>query len=174
MRTSPSPEKNVFAAFEPDESCETTWRKRLVTNWTALRSLRPDLRMAPYAARTFHFADPELNGFGVTTFTPGLTRSFQPWMWSGLPGRTTKATTESAAIPPYGAVVQFLATSPASAIASMSRPVERKATLAGWPATIARAWEPDGPYDCVKETPCPAGRWPKREMSFCRTGFGVE
>jgi hypothetical protein len=38
----------------------------------------------------------------------------------------------------------------------MSSPVERKAMLAGWPATIARACEPDGPYDCVNETPWPA------------------
>jgi hypothetical protein len=64
-----------------------------------------------------------------------------------------KATTESAAIPPYGVLVQVLETSPASATVSMSRPVERNAMSAGWPATIARACEPDGPYDCENETP---------------------
>src|SRR5262249_27692468 len=47
MRTSPLPEKNVFAAFEPDESCETTFLKSLVTNWTALWLFIPDLRAAP-------------------------------------------------------------------------------------------------------------------------------
>ena len=47
MRTSPWPEKNVFAAFEPDESCETTCLKSFVTNWIALWSLIPDLRIAP-------------------------------------------------------------------------------------------------------------------------------
>ena len=45
---------------------------------------------------------------------------------------------------------------------------------AGWPATIALACEPDGPYDCVNETPWPAGWCWKREMSFAITGFGVE
>ena len=51
---------------------------------------------------------------------------------------------------------QFLATTPASASVSMSSPVERKAMLAGWPAAIARACEPEGPYDCENETPVPA------------------
>ena len=37
----------------------------------------PSWRAAAYAASTFHFAEPELNGFGVTIWTPGLTRSFQ-------------------------------------------------------------------------------------------------
>ena len=85
-----------------------------------------------------------------------MARSFQPWMCFGLPGRTTKATTESAAIPPYGVCVQLFETMPASATVSMSSPVERNATSAGWPATIARACEPEGPYDCENETPWPA------------------
>src|SRR6476620_582259 len=171
MRTSPLPEKNVFAAFEPDVSCETTCLKSFVTNCTAWWSLIPDFRAAPSAARTFHFAEPEMKGFGVTTWTPDLTRSLQPWMCFGLPGRTTKATTESAAMPLYGALFQFFPTRPASAIVSMSRPVERKAMLAGCPAAIARACEPDGPYDCENETPLPAEVYPKREMSFCMTGL---
>src|SRR5437870_10601715 len=103
MRTSPLPEKNVLAALEPDESCATTFLNSFVTNWTALWSPIPDLRAAPYAASTFHFAEPELNGFGVTTWTPGLVRSVQEWMCFGFPLRTTNDTTESAAIAPYGA-----------------------------------------------------------------------
>ena len=47
----------------------------------------------------FHFAEPELNGFGVTTCTPGLIRSAQPLMCFGLPSRTAKTTTVLAAIP---------------------------------------------------------------------------
>ena len=47
----------------------------------------------------FHFAEPELNGFGVTTWTPGLIRSAQPLMCFGLPLRTAKTTTVSAAMP---------------------------------------------------------------------------
>src|ERR1700741_4669988 len=103
MSTSPLPEKKVFAAFEPDVSCATTCLKSVVTNCTALWSPIPDLRAAPYAASTFHFAEPELNGFGVTTWTPGLVRSAQVWMCFGFPSRTTNATTESAAIELYGA-----------------------------------------------------------------------
>ena len=47
----------------------------------------------------FHFAEPELNGFGVTTWTPGLIRSFQPLICFGLPSRSAKTTTVSATIP---------------------------------------------------------------------------
>jgi hypothetical protein len=95
-------------------------------------------------------------------------------MCLGFPWRTTKATTESAAIERYGAWSQLFGTRPESASVSTSSPVDRNAMLAGWPATIARACEPDGPYDCVNETPLPAAVWPKREMSFCTIGFGVE
>ena len=47
----------------------------------------------------FHFAEPELNGFGVTTCTPGLIRSSQPLIFFGLPSRSAKTTTVSAAMP---------------------------------------------------------------------------
>ena len=47
----------------------------------------------------FHFAEPELNGFGVRTCTPGRVRSLQLLMCFGLPFRTAKTTTVSAAIP---------------------------------------------------------------------------
>src|SRR5262249_10866316 len=67
MRTSPWPEKKAFAAVEPDEGCETTFLNSLVTNATAFLSLMPAFRAWPYAASTFHFADPEGNGSGVTT-----------------------------------------------------------------------------------------------------------
>ena len=76
-------------------------------------------------------------------------------MCFGFPGRTTKATTEFAAIPLCGAFVHVLETRPASTIVSTSSPVERNAMSAGCPAAIALACEPEGPYDCVNETPCP-------------------
>src|SRR5690349_6392146 len=63
---------------------------------------------------------------------------------------------------------------PASATVSMSRPVERKAMSAGWPATMALACDPEGPYDGETVTSLPAGRWLKRAMSFPTTAFGVE
>src|SRR5579862_1424695 len=123
----------------------------------------------------FHFAPPELNGSGDTTWTPGLTRSLQFAMCFGFPGRTTKATTESATIPPCGSFfVQLLSTRPACVSVSTSSAFERKAMSAGCPATIARACEPDGPYDCVNETPLPADVDVHFAISFCTTGFGVE
>ena len=42
----------------------------------------------------FHFAIPPVNGFTVTTWTPGLIRSFQPLIFFGLPSRRPKTTTE--------------------------------------------------------------------------------
>ena len=42
----------------------------------------------------FHLAIPPVNGFGVTTSTPGLSRSFQPLIFFGLPSRSAKTTTE--------------------------------------------------------------------------------
>ena len=47
----------------------------------------------------FHCAPPEVNGFGVMTSTPSLTRSSQVWMSFGLPLRTAKTTTESVTMP---------------------------------------------------------------------------
>ncbi len=98
-RTSPLPDRNVFVAFEPDVSCDTTCLNSSCTYAVACASVLPRRRSAPYAARMFHFAEPELNGFGVTTCTPGLIRSAQPLMCFGLPWRTAKTTTVSAAIP---------------------------------------------------------------------------
>ena len=47
----------------------------------------------------FQRAPPDVNGFGVTTWTPGLSRSFQPKIFFGLPSRTTKTTTEFVTMP---------------------------------------------------------------------------
>ncbi len=47
----------------------------------------------------FHFAMPPVNGFTVTTWTPGLTRSFQPLIFFGLPLRSPKTTTECQTTP---------------------------------------------------------------------------
>ena len=47
----------------------------------------------------FHWAPPEVNGLGVMTSMPSLRRSSQDWMFSGLPGRTAKTTTEFVRIP---------------------------------------------------------------------------
>ena len=47
----------------------------------------------------FHFAAPDVNGFGVTIWTPGLIRSFQPLIFFGLPSRTAKTTSEFVTMP---------------------------------------------------------------------------
>ena len=47
----------------------------------------------------FHFAPPEVNGLGSSTSTSPVTRSSQPWMFSGLPLRTMNTTTESVTKP---------------------------------------------------------------------------
>ena len=42
----------------------------------------------------FHFAAPDVNGLGVRTLMPGLSRSSQVWMFFGLPLRTMSETTD--------------------------------------------------------------------------------
>jgi hypothetical protein len=104
----------------------------------------------------FHRALPELVGSGVTTLTPGLIRSDQLWIPSGLPLRTTKTTTESVTKPLCALASQLEATCFAATSFAMSGSVENSATSAGWPAMIARLCEPEAPYDCLNVTPLPA------------------
>ena len=56
----------------------------------------------------FQRAEPEEPGLGVMISTPGLTRSSQVSMPSGLPSRTTKTTTEEVAMPLVGVVLPVL------------------------------------------------------------------
>ena len=53
----------------------------------------------------FQRAPPEVNGFGVTTWTPGLSRSSQVLMFLGLPLRTASTTTELVTKPSYWSCV---------------------------------------------------------------------
>ncbi len=69
-----------------------------------------------YAARMFHFAEPDDDGTGVTILTPGLTRSSQPVMCSGLPLRTTMTTTESETRPLVGPAFQLASTLPGTSL----------------------------------------------------------
>ncbi len=59
------------------------------------------LSWAPHAAMTFQRAPPEVNGFGLMTWMPGLIRSAHVLMFFGLPLRTTNTTIESVTMPPY-------------------------------------------------------------------------
>src|SRR3954471_16996321 len=122
----------------------------------------------------FHFAEPELNGFGVSTCTPGRTRSFQPLMCFGLPLRTAKTTTVSAAMPPYAWWFHFESTRPASTSRLTSVPVERKTGSALRPFATARAWSVEAPYDWLNATPSPSPVFCQAWMIFPSTLFGVE
>src|ERR1035438_4759478 len=96
-------------------------------------------------------------GSGVTIFTPLLSRSFHEWMPSGLPGRTTMATTESVTIPFWALTAfteaHFFDTSPALIKRARSGLSEKLTTSAGWPATTSWAWVVEAPKEFVKVTP---------------------
>ena len=55
----------------------------------------------------FQRAPPEVNGFGVITWTPGLIRSSQVLMFFGLPLRVAMTTTESVIMPLYWSAFQL-------------------------------------------------------------------
>jgi hypothetical protein len=93
----------------------------------------------------FHFAPPEVWTFGVTTCTPGLTRSAQSRIFFGLPRRTAKTTTERVTMPPHLLFFQVRATSPFFTSDVTSGSSERATTSAFSPASTARACSPDAP-----------------------------
>src|SRR5919202_321227 len=123
---------------------------------------------------TFQRAPPEVNGFGVTTWTPGFTRSLQSRMCFGLPFRSTNTTTERVTIPCQRFLFQLGPTRRAFTRVVTSGSSENATTSARRPFTTACAWSPDAPYDCVKLTPLPAFVFPKASMSWPYASFGVE
>ena len=89
----------MLSALRPLVSCETLcWKSRLRYACACLAVL-PSRSMPPYAAITSQRAPPELNGFGKTTSTPGLTRSSHVRMCFGFPFRSTKTTTDFETMP---------------------------------------------------------------------------
>src|SRR5205814_3162576 len=113
----------------------------------------PALRAPPYAAITFQRAPPDVNGFGVTTCTPGLSRSLHVRMCFGLPPRTMNTTTERVTMPWYAFLFPLEATRCALTSASTSGASDSSTTSAGRPWRTARACSPDAPYDWLKVTP---------------------
>src|SRR4051794_40013625 len=114
-------------------------------------------------------APPELNGFGKTTWTPGLTRSSQVLMCFGLPLRRTNTTTDFETMPWYGLLAQFLSTSFADTSRSMSVAIEKLTTSAGRPAATALLCTSEAAKEFEKETP-----WPYPASSFGKTVVGIE
>ena len=104
----------------------------------------------------FHFAAPDVNGLGVSTLIPGLSRSSHVWMPFGLPLRTMSETTDLETRPLCALAAQSSATSPALTRRVMSGSSEKATTSAASPASTARLWSPDAPKDSENETPLPA------------------
>ena len=86
----------------------------------------------------FQRALPEVNGFGVTTCTPGLTRSLQSVMCLGLPLRTMITATEFVTNPWVAFWFQLEDTRPAFTSRVTSGSSEKLTTSAFRPAATAR------------------------------------
>ena len=91
----------------------------------------------------FHFAPPEVKGFGSITSTSSFTRSSQVRMFFGLPFRTMKTTTDFVTKPSYSFWFQSCPTSPASTSLVMSGSSENSTTSAGKPPSTARDCSPE-------------------------------
>src|SRR5437763_1399612 len=122
----------------------------------------------------FHRALPDVDGFGVITSTPGLTRSSHPVMCFGLPLRTTSTATESEGMPFDPTVSQLLETIPPLTKRVTSGVVEKATTSAGWPVATARLWDPEGPNDWLNETPLPDDDCSNAAVSLSYAFLGVE
>src|SRR5438045_2359518 len=122
----------------------------------------------------FQRAPPEVAGFGVMTWTPGLVRSAQVFRFLGLPLRVVMVTTESVMKPFCGPEFHDGSTRPAltSRVTSGSR---EKSTMSAFrPATTARLWSPEAPYDWVKVMFLPAGVFWKALIRSWKAACGVE
>ena len=93
------PLMNVFSESRALLSWTTTFLNSLSRLACACLSVLPSRRHAPYAAMTFQRAPPDVNGFGVTTSTPGFRRSVHVLIFFGLPSRRMKTTTEFVTMP---------------------------------------------------------------------------
>ena len=112
----------------------------------------------PYAAMMFQRAPPDVNGFGVTTWTPDSSRSLHVRMCLGFPLRTTKTTKHGAEA---NAFVKFLYTKQAQTIFAQTgyRPVLKSVAknagftnpkqlfaigyVGGWPRVEKKFFDPN-------------------------------
>ncbi len=93
----------------------------------------------------FQRALPDVNGFGVSTPTPGLTRSDQLVMCLGLPLRTMITATDSVTNPCVAFWFQLGDTSPALTSRVTSGSSEKLTASACSPLATARLCSPEGP-----------------------------
>src|SRR4029078_7905451 len=103
----------------------------------------------------FHRAPAEVNGFGVITSTPGLTRSSQVLMFFGLPLRVASTTTEFVTNPWNLFWSQFASTFPDLTSLSTSGASESSTTSALRPASTACSWSQEALYDWLTLEPFP-------------------
>jgi hypothetical protein len=96
---------------------------------------------------------------------PDLVRSSQLSMPLGLPLRTTSATTDVVQMPALSPSFHEPSTMPASTSRVMSGSSEKWTRSAGCPASTARLWSPEAPYDSWKVVPFPASVAWKPEMT---------
>src|SRR4029077_20078687 len=123
----------------------TTFPNRDFRYACASAGLLPSFSCAPYPAMMFQRAPPEVKGLGVTTCTPGLTRSAQPVMCLGLPLRTMITTTELVTKPCVAFWFQLGETRPAFTSRSTSPSSEKLTTSACRPFATERLCSPEGP-----------------------------
>src|SRR3569833_323652 len=101
-------------------------------------------------------APPELNGFGKTTWTPGLTRSSQVLMCFGLPLRRPPTTTDFETMPWYLLLAHVLSTSFELTSRLTSVVIEKLTTSVGRPAATAFDCTSDAANESENLIPLPA------------------
>src|SRR4051794_35929577 len=105
----------------------------------------------------FQRALPEENGLGVSTLTPGLTRSSQVLSPFGSPLRVVMTATELVIMPLYWLASQVGSTRLALTSRVTSGASEKATMSAGRPEATARLWSPEAPKDVLNVTFLPAG-----------------
>jgi len=104
----------AVVASRPEPGSAMVFWNSFVTKSFACSSEPPLPVTCAQAPRMFQRAEPEEPGFGVMTWTPGLTRLSHVLMPFGFPLRTTKTTTLDVSTPLVGvADFQPSSTSPA-------------------------------------------------------------
>ena len=114
-----------MVASRPELVSVTTFLKSLSRYALPSVSVPPFFTTEPQAASAFQRAAPDEAGLAVTTPTPGLTRSSQPWMFFGLPLRTPSTTTEVDTMPLFGPSSHVGSTRPAFPSRCTSVPTDR-------------------------------------------------